>query len=294
MGLPITGAFARATQMSAPYAGAAKWGTGVNLIHSYYQGPPRPGGIGVPNDMDQRTPPTTANDQAVELGPPWGAPDDPSYLDAVASQQMAMGGVPFDQGDWPDWTEDTETTRDQVTPGYPSYNESGQQIRSVTGGPTDYVSSFQTPTETVSEGWENKATGAVADSEPSDNAQIFVQTSQTQRYREQNNDRALMRHSDAPRTPIKSRVKGQVKKVYSGDLRHYDMFPYQIDDIPRPFYYRTAATGPGPYNLANAWHVVSPIQRTPPPDPSQGVVDTTLTDSQATGDYGYTSEDWGY
>src|ERR1700678_2941253 len=117
MGLPITGAFARATQEQAPYAGAAKWGNGISAIHSYYGGPGRPFGPGVPNDLDKRTPPSSAAED-VEYGPPWGAPDDPSYLDSVHSEEEATLGVPFDQDGWPDWGEDTEQTRAD-TDGYP-------------------------------------------------------------------------------------------------------------------------------------------------------------------------------
>jgi hypothetical protein len=247
---------------------------------------------------------------SVEYGPPWGAPNDPSYLDSVASEHDAVVGEPYEDADddWPQWGDGIlQGARLEPPSNYPSFNESGVGIRSRPsplrglGTPNpNGMTSDQIPSETVSEGWVNKgATGKleethIADSDPADDSQVFVQTSQVQRYKDQNNDRALLRtgpHQDVPRTSIKSRVVGQKVKEYSGGLRHYDMFPRQIDDIPRPFYYRTAGTGPNPYLLSNENQLRTPLQRTPPPDPSMGVVDSTLT---GTGDYGYTSEEWGY
>lgn len=307
MGLPITGSFNRAYNApgNIPYATAAKWGTGINPVHGLYQGPPRPFGPGVPNDLDQRTRPSVAAPDEIEFGPPWGAPDDPSYLDAVASEFDAVAGVPIYTDDYPGWQEDTsefraDTPDDMVRPwgvrGIPSglhHEDAGPNLDGWSEAGQDGSGLPQTPTETVSEGWENKATeGAPPDSETADDSQVFVQTSDVQRYRTQNNDRAQLRGTDDPRTAISSRVKSKVVKVYSGGLRHYDMFPYQIDDMPRGFRYRTAALGPSPYLAVNEMKLVSPLQRTPPPDPSLGIP----TDDQAdnTGNYGYTPEDQGW
>jgi len=310
MGLPITGAFARATQSSAPYAGAAKWGNGINAVHALYSGPPRPYGPGVPNDLDQRTPPSTAADD-VEYGPPWGAPNDPSYLDAVADESDALNGEPEENDGWPAWGDGiAEGNIKDPPPGYPAWNEDGTGIRSHSTFPRGMgvpnpvgMTSDQLPTETVSEGWINKGvTGGLENSteNPGEAAgpdQVYVQTSQVQRNKGMSQPRSLMRsgpHVDVPRTDIPARKAGPKIKNYSGGLRHYDMFPYQIDDIPRPFYYRTAGTGPNPYLYNNAVYPNTPMQRTPPPDPSQGIVDTALTNPDDPGSYGYTSEDWGY
>ncbi len=300
MGLPITGAFARATQMNAPYAGASKWGNGINAIHAEYDGPPRPFGPGVPNDLDQRTTPSTAADD-VEYGPPWGAPNDPSYLDVYPEQEVLVGD-PEEPDTWPNLGESTM----EMTPGYPAWNESGQHIRrqqSNTNGPRQTTMVSELPTETVNEGWINKGvTGHLEasrenDAEVADDSQVFVQTSMVQRKKGMSQPRTLMRqgpHQDVPRSDIAPRAAGPKIKNYSGEQRHYDMFPRQIDDIPRPFYFRTAGTGPNPYLYSNAFRLVNPMQRTPPPDPSQGLVDTELTDPDDPGSYGYSSEDWGY
>jgi hypothetical protein len=78
-------------------------------------------------------------------------------------------------------------------------------------------------------------------------------------------------------------------KVYSGDQRHYDMFPFQIDDIPRPFRYRTFGTGPQTYLETNEQFQRMALQRTPPPDAGMGTPDLELSSA-----YDYESEDMGY
>lgn len=296
MGLPFTGAFARANQVPLEYTGAAKWGNGVNPIHQYYGGPGRytVGRSVIPNELDQRTPPAEAASD--ETAPDWGViPDDFAGLDVVANEDYATIGVPYYSDDWPSWTEGIEDgTRAQVTPHWPSWGHSGAFVRSRIQGPYEpdmYNKSWQTPGETVSEGWINKATGAVSYSHPSADSQIFVQTSDVQRFRELDNNRAQMRGTDGPRTSVPSRVAGKIVKMYSGEERHYDMFPRQLDDMPRPFWYRTAGTGPNTYLSTNDFRLVSPLQRTPAPDPSMGIVDSTLGNTE---DYGYTDDDWSY
>jgi hypothetical protein len=300
MGLPISGAFARATQAQAPYAGAAKWGNGVNAIHAQYAGPPRPFGPGVPNDMDQRTPPATAADD-VEYGPPWGAPNDPAYLDSYDDQEVLVGD-PEEPDTWPGLGDSTMV----MPPDYPAWNQSGQPIRSkqsTTNGPRQTTRVSEVPTETVNEGWINKGVSGGLEpnsentAEDADPQQVFVQTSEVQRNKGMSQPRSLNRsgpHVDVPRSDIPPRKVGPKIKNYSGGLRHYDMFPRQIDDIPRPFYYRTAGTGPNPYLYNNAVYPNTPMQRTPPPDPSQGMLDTSFTNPDDPGSYGYTSEEWGY
>ena len=146
------------------------------------------------------------------------------------------------------------------------------------------------PTETVSEGWINKGTSFVADANPSADEQIFVQTSMRQRYEVRNNRRAMMRGTDDERSRIESRVMPMIEKVYSTGERLYDMFPYQQDEIRRPFRTRTAGVGPAEWMQANEFQVMTPYTRTPPADPAQGVPEVDYPDA----DYGYTGEDPGY
>jgi hypothetical protein len=77
-----------------------------------------------------------------------------------------------------------------------------------------------------------------------------------------------------------------VEKVYSTGERLYDMFPYQQDEIRRPFRNRTAGVGPSEWMVTNEYQIRTPVMRTPPPDPAQGVPEV-----QYPNDYGYQAED---
>jgi hypothetical protein len=148
--------------------------------------------------------------------------------------------------------------------------------------------SVSDPTESVSEGWLNKVTSFVADANPSSPRQYEVQTSMRQRYGTKDNRRAMLRATDDERHTIGSRVMAMVEKVYSTGERAYDMFPYQIDQIERPFRYRTAGVGPAGWMVTNEFSPMSPIRRTPPPDPAMGVPEVGLTEQET---FGYTPED---
>lgn len=187
-------------------------------------------------------------------------------------------------------------------------------LRSIRAGQTETDTpgprgiSSEIPTETVNEGWINKGSsggidpGEVPDDNvmPSSVAQYERNTSMQQRKLKLNNDRALARGADEPRTSIESRLVGMKLKQYSGQepfepgvdgtFRAYDMFPYQQDDMPRAFSYRTAGTGPQRYLETNEQWNRTPLQRQPPPDPSMGVPETQLSDAE----YGYSTEDQGY
>ena len=164
------------------------------------------------------------------------------------------------------------------------------------------------PMETVNEGWVNKgSSGDIAPGEvPDDNITISStnqyerNTSMQQRHKTLNNERAMERGTDEARTDVASRIVAMKVKYFSGQepfvpgqpdtYRAYDMFPYQIDDIPRPFTYRTAGTGPQGYLTVNEQFMRTPLQRQPPPDPSMGVPETDLAETG----YGYSTEDQGY
>jgi hypothetical protein len=303
MGEPITGAWLRNNQIA--YADATKWGTGVNPIHQFYGGPALRT-YGRNNQPPDITPPSEAPAGFVETGPPWGYdPSDLAGLDVFASDYQAVNGVYYDNDDRPYWGQSITETRatipaDSARP----WGSSGgfkNILRSVITGPGNvnmlgHGFSYNIPTETVSEGWLNKPStgklvaGELPDAETSDPSQYEMQTSMTQRYKTQNNERAVTRGTDDDREPIDSRVAPMKLKVYSGEQRHIDMFPYQIDQIPRPFHYRTAGTGRSAEMAPNEMFVITTLQRTPPPDPSMGPEDTSLTEA----DGGYTAEDQGW
>lgn len=304
MGEPITGTWGRI--YTAPYAGSAKWGTGVNPIHSFYGedgGPLRVRGRN--DDMPEISAPGEASPSFVELAAPWGyQPEDLAGLDVFASPEEAVEGVEFIPDDRPVWGVPTTASRATVNnDSYRPWNSTGWYkniLRSIVTGPGNINTvgkfSYQIPMETVNEGWINKPAsgmdeGEVADAEVSDPSQYIVQTSMVQRYKNQNNQRSQLRGTDDDRTAIESRVAPMKLKIYSEGQRHYDMFPYQLDDMPRPFWYRRAGTGRVPDMAPNAMVVISPIQRTVPPDPSLGPEDTSFEQGDG---FGYTAEDQGW
>jgi hypothetical protein len=277
---PRKGEWARSR--AVPYSGYRVWGTGINDIHMRYGGPPlrmdplsmREGEI---------TPPHESVPQQLIPAETWGyQPEDSLYT-----------GVQYDDRPAYDVSPEDSLVR-HSSQGQPPWNASGAAkslFRALKGGAFPWYiyrdGMKQIPNETVSEGWENKPQGQPANSKPSDPSQYEMQTSMQQRYRTRNNDHAVARGADNPRTGIESRVIGQRLKVYSGKERHYDMFPFQQDEIPRPFYYRTAGTGREEDMTPNTMYDIAPIQRTPPPDPSLGESDTDLS-------FGYTQEDQFY
>lgn len=302
MGEPITGLWKK--QRSIPYATAAKWGTGINPIHAYYDGYPLRT-YGRNQNIPDIQPPANAPPGFVETNPPWGYnPNDIAGLDTFADDFEAIHGVSFVPDDRPYLGQPTTQTRatvplDSARP----WGSSGgfkNILRSVLTGPgnINYVhkESYQIPTETVSAGWVNKAAsgmgeGTVANAVPSDPSQYEVQTSMRQRYEKQNNSRAVLRNTDDARTEIDSRVAPMKLKIYSGEVvdspRYYDMTPRTADVMPRRFWYRTAGTGRPGEMIPNTQWTIRPIQRSVPPDPSLGPEEADLT-----GDYdGYTQED---
>lgn len=284
-------------------AGAQRWGTGVNPVHAYRDNPAF---------ITVRVPPETQlpeNITPANMGVPdfitehnFGyQPEDIAGLD-VFTPAATLGVEHLNDDDWPELGSDTTVTRSYVkrTRNVPwgSGRMFKNAIHSIRAGEHDgdYKASNQVPTETVSEGWVNKSAsgfdiGQSGDMvEPSDPAQYERNTSMQQRHKQLNNERSLLRGADDPRTSIDSRIVPMKLKVYSGEQRHYDMFPRQIDDIVRPFRFRSAGTGPATYLEANEQFNRIAIQRTPPPDASLGTPDTELSSSE----FGYAAEDQGY
>jgi hypothetical protein len=284
MGSPVTGTW-RATR-TLPYSGASVWGTGINPVHADYGSEDLrvTGRQGILNDPS-RTPPQGGHDevQQYEAGPPWYQPDNEHYYPEAA---IVYDGRPRWGTDSPDWR-----GRHILQPPYDASGSVKNAFRAIIGGARrgNYKQVTGQPSETVTEGWRNKAHGMPADAVPSDPSQYEIQTSMRQRYEIRNNDAAVRRGTDDPRSRIASRVTGQKIKPYSGGERHYDMFPYQQDVILRAFWYRTAGTGDPQWMETNEGYVIDPIQRTPAPDPYLGPQETSPDFN-----YGYTPEDVTY
>jgi hypothetical protein len=317
------GPYARPSSYPVPYATAAVWGTGIDPVHSFYgEGPPvrvigRDGAAGF-SPIGQ----TTTRDRSYQqpgsssgANPPeevtWGYPVDygPDSFGQGADAPISTGDVSFGieqyMDDRPWWGNDApnQEIRANASTMAP-WGSSGLAMLARRAGshrfrrnrnerlvgqgdgyqPVSAEPSNSNPTETVSEGWLNKATSFTAYAHPSDPSQYEVQTSMRQRFGTRDNSRAQARSTDAARSKIASRVEPMVEKVYSTGERLYDMFPFQIDQIERPFRYRTAGVGPAEWLEPNAYSAVTPIQRVPPPDPAMGVPEVSE-------EYGYTQED---
>jgi hypothetical protein len=290
MALPFTGAYA--ARYAQPYHGAGVWGTGINPVHLYYGSPPVR--LNPTRPLQGRPQP---GGPVAEITQPWEAvPEISSNLWGYTHEDSSYTGVEYDNR--PSWGQPEDDPTKASTFDQPSYNASGavkNDFRAAFGGAFRTFrgkhprADYMIPTETVSEGWLNKAvSGVVAVATPSDPAQYERQTSMQQRFQTRGNQQAVGRNTDEPRAGIASRVQPQLEKVYSGQERHYDMFPQQQspDALERPFYYRTAGTGQADWMLVNEQWDINARERTPPPDPYIGYTDTAQ--------YGYTPEDYFY
>jgi hypothetical protein len=150
------------------------------------------------------------------------------------------------------------------------------------------------PTETVTEGWDNKLTGPVEDAGTSAQSQYERQTSmqQVNPAEGRNNKLAVARGTDDGRAKIMTRLTGQKIKPWSTGERLQDMFPYQQETMIRPFWYRQFGTGDPAQMESNDMYVSNAVQRTPPPDPDLGPQETDVTADSF--ENGYTTEDVTY
>jgi hypothetical protein len=274
-------------RQNVTYTNAQVWGTGINPIHYYYgSDPDRVQAIRL--EEGQITPVWESVPEQLEGKQLWGyQAEDSTYtgvdLDDRPRWDQCTYETRTDTGDQPSWAAPgavTEAFRTRFGGAYRIFRGRSQAQSDV---------QYQIPSETVSEGWENKPQGTPADAKPSDDKQLIVQTSMTQRYQTRVNNAAVARGTDDPRAPIASKVTGQRLKVYSGGERHYDMFPKQQDTILRPFWYRTAGTGRVNEMVPNTMWSITALERIPPADPSLGTPETDLTS-----EYGYTTEDGQY
>lgn len=281
MGLPVDGAWNASYANANDYAGTLKWGTGSNPVHEIY-------GEGPPLRVTGREPGPDESQYD-----PGGVPADltPSELYGYTPEDIqTLEEFP---GRPPPVGTETSAIRDsnnvQRPPWGPMLPSSGTQYRMVREGAEverDIPRSY--PTETVSEGWENKLSGSVNAAETSNPAQYERQTSmqQVNPPEGRNNKAATTRGTDAPRANILTRLTGMKIKPWSTGERLRDMFPYQQDMIVRPFWYRTAATDNPLKMQPNEMYVSEPVTREAPALPYTG-----MSETQIAPDYGYSQED---
>lgn len=277
--MPYSGGLRRSL---VPYVGEQVWGTGINPVHELYGSP----GLRVtpyPLREGESAPPSESIAQQMVNPEEWG----------YTHEDPPNTTVYYD--DRPSWNEQPDQYRGNSDE-HPPYNASqsvNENFRSKHEGAhrvdPEQKEADVLPSETVTEGWRNKPKGDPANAKPSDPSQYEIQTSMRQREQTRVNDQAVARSTDYPRASIASRIIGQRLKVYSGQLRHYDMFPRQQSPMIRPFSYRTAGTGRGGDMLPNEMFTIDPVLRTPPPDPYMGEREDAISEG-----FGYTPEDVGY
>lgn len=287
---PLTGSWVvkNTSQDASSFSGALKWGTGINPVHSVYgEGPPLRSTGRMPGPDDPSPGPGVVSES-------WIDPDMYGYTREDIQPLTGMF-TPFtpplgtditvlragNHTGMPDWgVGSSDEAREQfgLTPELAAPLWRGIMIKSF-------------PTETVTEGWENKTTGKVLAARTSDPRQYEMQTSmeQVNPAEGRNNGAAVTRGTDDPRSNIMTRLTGMKIKPWSEGERNADMFPYQATMMVRPFTYRTAATGSPAEMAPNEMYVSVPVERVVPPDPDLGELETGLG-----GDYGYTDEDTYY
>lgn len=290
MAAPLAGQWSRDNIADAgDYVGAMKWGTGVSPIFAQFgEGPP----LGI----------TGRNDEQVSYKPVPGVLLAPPGLEyGYCPEDIVMGDSDeFMVSDVPSWDELPETRPDRAdSQRFPPpalmarpNGPSGNYFRTIhqpgmleaATEPSSY------PTETVSEGWDNKLAGEVLDAVVSAPTQYERQTSMQQVNPPQgrNNQAAQDRGTDDARANIMTRLTGMKIKPWSEGQRLEDMFPFQQDLILRPFWYRNAATGRVEEMIPNEYQETMPIQRNPPPEPDYGPNESSGSDIP---NYGYTPED---
>jgi hypothetical protein len=299
MALPMRNLWAN--RYAQPSVGATVWGTGINAVHYQYG-----------SSNARLNPVRPLQGQAVGEGP--GAADTvtpPSDAVADRTPDRATWGYTLDEADYylqpsspvvydnrPGWDVPPEASPARMTAqDQPPMNATGaakNAFRAMFGGASRTFrgkrprATYAVPTETVSEGWLNKINaGPIAKAKPSDPSQYEVQTSMQQRFQVRTNALGVLRGTVDPTSPIPSRVVPQRSPVYSGEERHYDMYPRQQTVVrERPFYYRTAGTGPQDWLEANETWDQNAIERQVPPNPYIG---PPSADPQL--QYGYTEED---
>jgi hypothetical protein len=276
--MPITGLWQEANLAEA---GAAKWGHGINPIHSI-QGAGYGGRSNDPVHTSQGPEGlggNTIGDEYLDLlDPAEGGYTDEDFASALWGYGPQTGTS--DRPAIPAATEDFRghTNDDFPSPGYHQAGlPGGTNIRAEAHG--QHVSAnakLGDKEETVGEGWENKETGTLENAVVSDPSQYERQTSMQQRDQtragSQNPNTGTASEHSAPIGSWRPTWNQRIKP-WSGGRRHYDMEPKEQNDRIRPFWYRSAGTGYVEYMGANEArnYMTEPMQRQPVPDPYAGV-----------------------
>jgi hypothetical protein len=309
----IAGSWLAGAVTPADYAGATRWGTGINPVHALYDSH-KPGQTKEPlgSTADSGSPPEeilgpamwgySVEDAAVYGGEDYRYVDidHPNRGESVVGRgdRGGPGAYALEVADFPAWGPhgaDTEDPDAWQLPGHPG----GARIRSDSHQAEDeLVHMIAVPTRGVSGGWLNKAHGAVEEAQTSDPAQYEMTTSMQQLHRQFDNGRATGRGTDDPRTPIGNRLTGVKEKHYAmsvgmgGGPGAPDMAVLSTDSIPRrPWFYRSAGVPPAEDHTWNEITYFDPIGRELPSDAGDQVT-TMETQILSDSSYGYAGGDY--
>lgn len=279
------------------FAGASKWGTGVNPIHGVRDsGEGRQ--TGVKGNLYPQGDPAGAVDPALS--------DDVDWVGTDWSGEPAPGEYFRYEEERPDWGVATENFRGATnSPAMGEQPPWGVHYPGVHGvaahplsGPTGGTGAYEDQSHGVDVerqhaiavfgpgirgAWASKQTGQVLLAEAQDPDQdgyvpaINTSWRQGMGVRTLNNDRATARGTDRPRSSITSRVMGQYVKRFplsfgmGGGPGTPDMRPQeQTTGTRRPFTLRRAATARPENHAYNSMEGRVPMVRTMPSDPYPG------------------------
>jgi hypothetical protein len=261
--MALSGAFMSA---QAIQSGALKWGTGVNPVHAIQSGT-----VGRQEPRDEiNTVPVVETDAAPAfIDEPYWQESYEFDVEPESSRQTTTSEIPG-------W--DLQKDRSTAVYPYPGGMD-GSLIRSQNKGADATNAANVTPDEESMQGWQNKPQSSVEDAIVSAPSQYEVQTSMQQRDATKAGSQRGAGSASEYRAPMQQVITPRRAKAYSEGRRLQEMFPYQQDEVIRPFWARTAGTANQPlewggttqeYIEANPMTVTEPATRVSPPDPYQG------------------------
>lgn len=319
--MAIAGSWKAGAVTPSEYAGALRWGTGINPIHGHRAGDGRPTGTKIP--LVAGDPQTDVVPEEI-IGPAmWGysaedaqfyAGEDYRYLvEDHPNWGQTQPGRPDRDGDimtegiypepegWPSWGPAEVDALGSID-GFPlSGPPGGANLRAYTDGlAVERRHAIAVPTPGWRGGWVNKAHGQVEEAETSDPAQYEITTSMTQLHQTRVNAAAVARGTDDPRAPIGTRLTGMKIKHYAasqgtgGGPATPDM-RQQPQDLPyRPWFFRQGAMPPPPDTTWGTMTQFDPIERTLPVDAGEYVTTQEAPAAGADDTYGYSEGDLGW
>jgi hypothetical protein len=312
--MAIAGAWAAGAITPSEYAGATRWGTGINPIHAVRDPGSRETGI-KENLLPLGDGGTVVMPDELLGAEQWGyssedaaafpgedyrylVDDHPNWGDSTVGRSdrdgdiMVEGRHPQPEG-WPSWGAHGTGYPDFQLAGYPG----GENLRAFSDGiDVEHLHAIAVPTPGWRGGWLNKAHGAVQEAETSDPSQYEMQTSMNQLHRSRDNNRAVTRATDDPRSVIETRLTGMKVRHWAkssgmgGGPATPDMTPVTQNLPYRPWFFRSGAMPPPPDTTYGTMTAFDPIARTLPDDAGEYV--TTQEAPPDDGTYGYGEGDY--